>query len=401
MQKRPCWIEIATQAVEDNYRFLSSLAAPEMEVLAMIKANGYGHGLELCAAPLLRAGARWLGITSVDEGLELRAIAPDVRILAASGLFRGQAEAAIAAGITVAVWEPWQREELEAAAHKAGLGAGAVAVHLEIDSGMSRQGVSPARLATEEGRALLRHFGGSSPLKLEGVMSHLWGADEADGAANASQFAALERALELISGAGLFADWLNVGASAALVSGAGEQVRALAAKFGMRAMVRPGLAVFGVVPGFAPEFAKGSEPHLLLASLKALKPALSWKTKVVAVRDVAPGATVGYNGTFVATEPMRLALVAAGYADGVDRHLGNRFSMLVRGERAPIAGRVSMDQSVIDVTGIDGVAEGDEVVILGKQGEDCISVFEHAQATDTIVWEVFTRIGARVERRAK
>jgi alanine racemase len=107
---------------------------------------------------------------------------------------------------------------------------------------------------------------------------------------------------------------------------------------------------------------------------------------------------VGYNGTFVATEPMRLALLAVGYADGLDRRLGNRFSLLVRGKRAPLAGRVSMDQTVLDVTEIDGVQAGDEVVILGSQGSETISAFEHAEATGTIPWEIFTRIGPRVRR---
>jgi alanine racemase len=115
---------------------------------------------------------------------------------------------------------------------------------------------------------------------------------------------------------------------------------------------------------------------------------------------VEAGAVVGYNGTFVATEPMRLALVAVGYADGLVRALGNRFSLLVRGQRAPIVGRISMDQTVIDVTEIEGVRAGDEVVILGAQGDEQITAYDHADATGTIPWEVFTRIGARVERRA-
>ena len=119
-----------------------------------------------------------------------------------------------------------------------------------------------------------------------------------------------------------------------------------------------------------------------------------------ACEQVAAGAVVGYNGTFVATEPMRLALVAAGYADGLDRRLGNRFSLLVRGKRAPVVGRVSMDQAVMDVTEIAGVEAGDEVVILGEQGGEIITAFDHAEATGTIPWEVFTRIGASAPRIA-
>jgi alanine racemase len=131
-----------------------------------------------------------------------------------------------------------------------------------------------------------------------------------------------------------------------------------------------------------------------------LQPVLAWKTRVVGLRSIPAGAVVGYNGTFVATEPMRLAQLAAGYGDGLDRRLGNRFSLLVRGTRAPLVGRISMDQAVLDVTEIPGVEPGDEVVILGEQGGESITAFDHAEATGTIPWEVFTRIGARVMRVA-
>jgi alanine racemase len=127
---------------------------------------------------------------------------------------------------------------------------------------------------------------------------------------------------------------------------------------------------------------------------------LAWKSRVIGVRTIPAGAVVGYNGTFVASEPMQVALVAAGYADGLDRHLGNHFSFLVRGQRAPLIGRVSMDHTMIDVTGIDGVWAGDEVVLLGTQGGQTITAQDHATVTGTIPWEVFTRIGPRVDRVA-
>ena len=400
MTKRPCWVEIDQKAVADNFRFLQTLVAQDVEILAMIKANAYGHGLAECVPPLLAAGARWLGVTSVDEGIELRALAPEARILAASGLFFGQAEAAIAARITVSAWEEWQLAELHQAALKANLPPASLPVHLEIDTGMSRQGVSPQMLASEGGRDLLRHFAASSPLRLEGVMSHLYGADEADGQANQHQLNELRLAVQALNNAGIYADWLTVGASAALLAGTGNQIQNLAASFGMRAMLRPGLALFGIVPPFAPDFAEGAKPLSLLASLANLRPVLAWKTRVVALRQIPAGASIGYNGTFVASEPMRLALIPAGYADGVDRHLGNNFSLLVHGERAPLVGRVSMDQSILDVTDIEGVQVGDEVVILGQQGTATLTAQEHANATGTISWEVFTRIGHRVYRTA-
>jgi alanine racemase len=160
-------------------------------------------------------------------------------------------------------------------------------------------------------------------------------------------------------------------------------------------MLRIGLALYGVIPEFFPPFELAPAP---LAAAGALQPVLAWKTRVTSLLSVPAGAEVGYNGAFVASEPMRLALIAAGYADGLPRSLGNRFSLLVRGMRAPIVGRISMDQAVLDVTEIPGVVPGDEVVILGHQLGESITAQDHARATATIPWEVFTRIAARVRR---
>ena len=183
-------------------------------------------------------------------------------------------------------------------------------------------------------------------------------------------------------------------------------------------MLRPGLALYGVVPRFDPAFGPRfdpafgapaspsvaattlAEPPSLTAARAALQPVLTWKASVAGVRAVPAGATVGYNATFVATEPMRVALVSAGYGDGLTRSLGNHFEFLVRGQRAPVVGRVSMDQIVLDVTEIPGVEHGDEVVLLGSQGSESITAFDHAEAAGTIPWEVFTRIAPRVPRIA-
>jgi alanine racemase len=167
----------------------------------------------------------------------------------------------------------------------------------------------------------------------------------------------------------------------------------------MKAMLRPGLALYGVVPEYDPRFAPPEPPSLAVAR-SALQPVLTWKASVVGVRAIPAGATIGYNGTFVASEPMRVALVSVGYGDGLDRMLGNRFSLLVAGEPAPLVGRISMDQAVVDVTEIPGVKAGDEIVILGAQGGETITAFDHAAATGTIPWEVYTRIAARVPRVA-
>ena len=395
MPMRPCWAEIRTRALEENMRFLASLAAPHAELLAMVKGNAYGHSLALCAPAAVRGGAGWLGVTSVEEGIAARALCPDTRVLIMSGIAPGQAAAAIQFQLTPIAWELWQLDELEAAARAAGAAPGSVPVHLEIDTGMSRQGVLPGELST-----IFSRFAPGSPLRLEGVMTHLYAADEADGQATHEQLARLDDVLSRISAAGLFAEWLNVGNSAALVAGMARPLAELAARHGMKALLRPGLALFGVAPEFDPAFSTGEEPSSLAAARATLAPVLTWKSAVVGVRSVPAGASVGYNGTFVATEPMCLALVAVGYADGLVRSLGNRFHLLVRGQRAPLVGRVSMDQSVLDVTEIPGVVAGDEVVLIGTQGNETITAYDHARATGTIPWEVFTRIGPRVARTA-
>jgi alanine racemase len=398
MPTRPCWVEIHTRALEENFRFLSALAAPHAELLAIVKADAYGHSLSICAPAMVRAGAHWLGVTSVEEGLTARALCPESRVLVICGPFPGQGAALVHHGLTAVAWETWQLDELQAAAYEVGAGPATVPVHLEIDTGMSRQGVAPNQLVP-----VLARFAPGSPLRLEGVMTHLFAADEASGRVTEEQLDRLDGALSQIGAAGLLPDWLNVGNSAALLAGQAATIGSLADRHGMKALLRPGLALYGLVPQFDSQFEPPQRPTIA-AARDRLKPVLEWKSRIVGLRSVPAGAVVGYNGTFVATEPMQLALLAVGYADGLDRKLGNRFSLLVHGQRAPLVGRISMDQTVIDVTEIPGVAPGDEVVILGTQagseGSETITALDHAEASETIPWEVFTRIGARVPRVA-
>ena len=399
MTIRPCWVEICTRALEDNFKFLLTLAAPHAELVAVVKADAYGHSMALCAPALVRAGARWLAVACVEEGVAARTLCPDARVLVFCGAFPGQGAAVVRHGLTAVVWQPWQLDELETAARAAGMAAGSVPVHLEIDTGMSRQGVTPAELGREGAGTLLARFTPESPLRLEGVMTHLFAADEADKRVTNAQLGLMDEAVRTVKAAGLNPEWLNVGNSAALLAGEAERIGALGARYGMKAMIRPGLALYGVIPDFDPQF-EPEEPASMAAARAGLCPVMQWKTRVAGVREVSAGAVVGYNGTFVATEPMRLALVAAGYADGLDRRLGNRFSLLVRGMHAPLVGRVNMDMAVVDVTEIDGVEPGDEVVILGTQGGETITAIDHAKVTGTSPWEVFTRIGARAVRVA-
>lgn len=362
--------------------------------MAVLKADAYGHSLALCAPAASRAGARWIAVTSVEEGIAARSLCPDAHVVILGGVVTGQGTAIVQHGLTAVVWEPAQLNDLEAAAHAAGLPPFTLPVHLEIDSGMSRQGANLENLP-----ALLARFAPDSPLKLEAVMTHLFAADDLAGQFTADQVACMQKALGQVEAAGLYPDWLSIGSSAALLSDVRNDIAALAARHGMKLMLRPGLALYGLVPRFFPE-GEAREPADAAQARAQLKPVLAWKTRVISTRSVPAGAVVGYNGTFVATEPMRLALLTVGYADGLFRSLGNRFSLLVRGQRAPLVGRVSMDHAVIDVTEIPGVEPGDEVVLIGSQGEETITAYDHADAAGTIPWEVFTRIGPRVPRIA-
>jgi alanine racemase len=401
---RPCWVEVDTSAFGGNYHLLCELAGEATECLAIVKANAYGHGLEVCAPAAVRAGARWLGVTSAEEGVAARSLCPTARIVIMGGIFPGQGRAVIAGQLTPVVWDLNQLDELERAA--AGLGPASVPIHLEIDTGMSRQGVSLGDLP-----ATLARFTTASPLHLEAVMTHLYASDDSTGETTAAQLERLERALGFVRDQPtLRPEFLSVGASAALLGGEAGPIAALAARFHLRPMLRLGLALYGISPRYCPPFAAGKEPPVLTKALEQLKPVLTWKTRVTSVRSIPAGAEVGYNGAFVATEPMRLALLPLGYADGLDRRLGNRFSLLVRGHRAPLVGRISMDQAVLDVTEIPGVEPGDEVVILGSQtlgpqalgsqNGETLTAYDHADAAGTIPWEVFTRIAARNPRLA-
>ncbi len=392
MQTRPCWIEIRTRALEENFRVLEKLVPLDAELMGILKSDAYGHSLEICAPVLANAGMKWIAVTSLEEGIAVRALCPGVRVMVIGGVVPGQGTDLVKHDLTAVVWEPSQLDDLAAAAHAAGARPASLPVHVEIDTGMSRQGVGVDGLPK-----VLGYFTPDSPLKLEGVMTHLYAADESNGVANRAQLDRLQRALAHVEEAGLYPDWLNVGNSAVLLSGVRNDIAALAARHGMKPMIRTGLALYGLTPRFEPIGEQAETVNEAGAHLQAV---LTWKTRVISMRSIAPGDVVGYNGTFVATEPMRLALLTVGYADGLFRNLGNRFSLLVRGRRAPIAGRISMNHTVIDVTEIPDAAVGDEVVIIGSQGDESISAYDHADAAGTIPWEVIVRLSSRIERIA-
>lgn len=381
---RPTWAEISGSRLLQNYRLLRRLAGPRAELLAVVKADAYGHGGAECARMLTGGGARWFGVTCVEEAVALRRSCPVAGMLAMSGLWYGEAEAAIEHRITPAVWEPLHLELLDEAARRLGLGRGAIPVHLEIDSGMSRQGVQLSGLD-----GLLGCLAPDSPLRIEAVMTHFHSAENPE--PTQEQMRAFAAAVDTIVGRGWRPEILSAGSSASALQQDTEMVTDLAERVGARRMLRPGIALYGYTPTRAQAGASK-------APERDLAPVLAWKTRVVTLRTIEAGVTAGYDATFRAQRRTRLALLPVGYADGLSRLLSNRGWVLVRGQRAPMAGRISMDQTIVDVTDVPGVAMGDEVVLIGEQEGKSITAADVAELTGTIPYEVLCAIASRVPR---
>jgi alanine racemase len=384
---RPVWAEISSQRLLANYETLRGLAGSKADLMPVVKADAYGHDALACAPLLAAAGARWLGVTSTEEGCAVRAVCPQPRILLMSGIFQGDAETVVDWGLTPVVWEPWHLDMLEQVGIARSLPPGSIAVHLEIDTGMSRQGVGVAELAS-----LLARFQSASCLRLEGVMTHFSSPETISTIRPNPQLATLQAALGMIAANGLRPQWLHAGNSSTIIAGSDRQALSrMASQAGARLMLRPGLALYGYVDRVTQDgLSWDGEPGFV--------PVLTWKTQVTSLRSLRAGDTAGYGNTFVAAGDTRLALLPVGYADGFNRLLSNRGYVLIRGQEAPIAGRVSMDQATVDVTAIPDVAIGDEVVLLGSQGSETLDAWNLADLCGTVPWEVLCAIGPRVPR---
>jgi alanine racemase len=377
---RPTWAEVSRSRLIHNHDVLRRLAGTDTELLAVVKANAYGHGLAECARALETNGARWFGVTCVEEGVALRRELREAGILVMSAIWSGEADAVLEHDLTPVVWEARHLTLLEGAAKKLRAAPGDCPVHLEIDTGMSRQGVRPEGL-----EPLLDRFGAGSPLRLQAVMTHFHTPGNAE--LRARQMREFVAAAGTIHGHDLWPEILSAGSSAAALEPDAELART-AKRMGAHLMVRAGISLYG----YAPDAEQSSE------GAGQLKLVLAWKTRVISLREIGGGATAGYDATFTAQRPTRLALLPVGYADGLNRLLSNRGAVLVRGQRAPIAGRISMDQTTVDVTDVDGVEVGDEVVLIGTQGMEKITAADMAKVTGTISYEVLCAIAARVPR---
>jgi alanine racemase len=387
------WVEISERRLAGNYRLLQEAAGAETAVLAVVKANAYGHGASVCAPVLARAGAEWLGVTDVAEGAAVRealagagvARGEQPGVLVMSGLLREDAGDVIRYGLTPVVWLREQMEWLAEAARRRD--GGPVRVHVEIDTGMARQGAAPGA----ELEALLRWVKGQTALRVDGVMTHFASSEVAGSRQTELQRKKFDEAMGAVAAAGLRPGWVHAGNSSTLDNqGGGGNIawlRGLAGGVGAKSMVRAGIALYG--------YCLPIEGAGLNAVRHQLQSVMTWKTRVIGLREVKAGDRVGYNGIFSAERTMRLALLPVGYADGLRRELSASNARpggwaMVRGQRAAIVGRVSMNLTIVDVSGVAGVALEDEVVVLG----DGVTADDHARLAGTIAYEIVCGVQA-------
>jgi len=378
------WVEISGTRLAENFRATRTAAGSEVEILAVIKADGYGHDAMLCAPVLTKAGARWLGVTDVEEGAKVRAALGEggTRIMVMSGLELADAPALISHGVTPVVWTAEHVSAMEKAARAAGQ---RVSVHVEVDTGMTRQGAAVGGAL----RSVLERLVESRWVSCEGLMTHLCCSEVAGAKTTAVSQKLFAEALAQIAAAGLKPDFVHIGNTSAVDEGSTMQwVRHQAKTAGARAMVRAGLSLYGYCLPIEGVADARLQPKV--------KPVLTWKACVLGVREVEAGTTVGYGATFVARRRMRVALLAAGYADGFRREASSGIGdgwVMIAGQRAPVVGRVSMNLTVVDVSDIDGVVE--EAVLLGEG----VSAEDHARWAKTIPYEILCGIrGARLLR---
>lgn len=359
---RPTRAEIDLEAITHNFRVLASLV-PGTRVLAVVKADAYGHGVVPVARTLEAAGAFGFGVALAEEGLELRDAGVRGAILVLNGVHGRAHRDIVERGLTPVVYE-----EREARAFASLPGDSPVGIHLKIDTGMSRLGVPHRELD-----AFLDRLEALRRLRIDGVMTHLASAD-VDPEFTALQLARFGAALDRLRERGHRPSIVHAANSPATF-------RHPEARFDM---VRTGLALFG--------YAGADEVSA------DLRPAMRLRSEIISLRDLDPGETVGYCGTFRAERRTRVATVPIGYGDGYFRAFSNRGSVLVRGVRCPVVGNVSMDLTGIDVTDLPEVAIGDEVVYLGSQGADGLSAVELAARIGTIPYEILTNVSRRVPR---
>ena len=378
MISRRTWAEVSVSKLRHNFRTVQDYVAPHATVCAVVKADAYGHGAQGCARALEMEGAKWFGVTSTHEGMLLRDAGIGGRILVMAGFFRGEEEYIVQNNLTPTIWDWNHIELLEDAAEK--LGKDRVAVHLKVDTGMTRLGANMSDVPMlADALRQARH------VRVEGFYSHLASAEVVDAPSVEQQLERFHRASATLIEHGVSPQFFHIANSAALTTREKTWMN----------FVRPGLALYGYHLPFVSAVTGAPDTNHELP----IVPVLTWKTRVIALRDVAAGTAIGYSGAYVTHAPARIAVLPIGYADGLNRQLSSRGRVIVRGDYAAIIGNVAMDLTTIDVTGIPGVDIGDEVIIIGSQGTRSISPWEHASYASTVAYEILCAISKRVPRK--
>ena len=371
---RPTWAEVSLNALRQNFRIVQKHVGASVTVCAVVKADAYGHGALECSRALEAEGARWLGVTSLDEAIPLREAGIRSNILLMTGFWRGEEAEIIRLRLTPTVWEPWHIETLELAAAAMGVQH---PVHLKVDTGMGRLGVAVDQLP-----AVLNALRAARHLVLEGFSTHLASSEVMDAPSVAEQERNFDAARRMVHEAGMEPAYVHMANTAAVIS----------RRETWNSMVRPGVALYGYYLPFQRAGREVSGGTLRLP----VKPVLTWKTRILSLRDFSANQPLGYGATYVTKAPAHVAVLPVGYADGYNRQLSNRGRVIVRGHYAPIVGRISMDLITVDVSALppDALRPGDFVDVLGPSTDaDAL-----ARAGGTIGYEVLTRLGQRLHR---
>jgi len=365
---RPTVCAIDHEALRWNLRQIRDKVGAAVKILCMVKANGYGHGAAEVSQTLARGGADAFGVATLEEAIQLRQAGIQTPVIVLAGIFPDQLDRFIDCELTPVVHDLVSLRTLDRESSRRQVKLG---VHLKVDTGMGRLGFLAA-----DADQWITDLKQTKSLQIEGVFSHFSHAESVQGDHTRKQLDIFNRVLEQLHSASLFPALVHLANSAATIT-------LPAAYFDM---VRPGLILYGIYP--SPE----------MQQQMSLKPVLSWKTRILQLKKVPARTSISYGQTFVTERESVIATLPIGYADGYPRLLSNCGAALVRGQRAPIAGRVCMDLTMLDVTDIRNVRSGDEVVLLGGQGAAEISADEIAAWANTISYEILTSIGARVPR---
>ena len=366
------WVEISLQQIARNFQAIREVVGPSVEVMPVVKADAYRHGAIEVSHRLTRDGARWLAVSNVEEGVVLRESGVTARILVMADFLPAERQSLLDFTLTPVIHALADIAEWDRLATAKGVTA---AYHLKIDTGMGRLGTrAPAS-------AILEAVDAASHAKLEGLMTHLASSANYATSQTDEQMRTFESVCSHLAQAGVHPEFLHLASSTPVAYGRRDA---------WKRMVRPGHAIYGYISPVA----KGNAPPAVLN----VRPALTWKAAVLAVKDLPAGALVGYGGMYRAPQPMKIAVLAAGYADGIPHRLSNKGRVIAKGHFAPIIGAVSMDLTTIDVTNCPPLVVGDSVTLLGSEGDLSIDAQQMARVAGTISYSVLCGIHARVRR---